>query len=283
MRLPARAHCVVQVVLIVMSATSVRAQEQDRCRDILIQSVNDLSLDRLNYQQRVATWMCDQRGSALGLANPLEGALIRGIPAQFGGDLDGDSATSWFDNHCGASPQSLPVKRADAVVARLAPVPSAEHWLACIVHSAYDWQIRIRRAHGFEESAIKLAAVLDGSSVQLTATWKPPSSGDDPPKVTNFIVFGADCPISGSGFAAGAPLHHKSTITCQRREDSPMAFILGTSHAPAALHFPSVEPPPAGSARITSVAMPEGSMDGGTPLEDQQWSDEPSAVVVAWV
>ena len=51
-----------------------------------------------------------------------------------------------------------------------------------------------------------------------------------------------------------------------------MAFVLGTSYSPAALHFPSVEPPPAESARITSVAMPVGSMDGGTPLEDQSWS-----------
>ena len=198
MRLFARAHCVFQVVLIVVLATSVRAQEQDRCRDILIQSVNDrMTLDRGHYQQQVVRWMCNNQRGTLGLDNHLKAGFIGGIPAQFGGDLDDDSATSWFDSHCGTSPQSIALKQADDVVARLVPVPSAEHWLSCIVHSAYDWQIRIRRAHGLNESAVKLAAVLDGSSIQLTATWQPDPSGDHPPKITNFLVFGADCPIRG--------------------------------------------------------------------------------------
>ncbi len=246
MRLPARAHCVFQIALIIVLATSAGAQEQDLCRDILIQSVSDqMTLDRGHFQQQVARWMCRNRRGTLDLDPSLKAAFIRGIPAQFGGDLDGDSATSWFDSHCGASPQSIPVKQADAVVAQLVPVPSAELWLACITHSAYDWQIRIRRAHGLKESPIKLAAVLDGSSIKLTATWQPHPSDAHPPriKITSFLVFGADCPVRGSGFAIGAPLDHESTITCQRRGDSAMAFVLGTSHAPAALHFPSVEPP----------------------------------------
>ena len=231
-----------------------------------------MTLDRGNYQQQVVRWMCNNQRGILGLDNHLKAGLIRGIPAQFGGDLDDESATSWFDSHCGTSPQSIAVKQADDVVARLVPGPSAEHWLSCIVHSAYDWQIRIRRAHGLNEPAVKLAAVLDGSFIKLAATWQPDPSGDPPPKITNFLVFGADCPIKGSGFSIGTPLDHESTITCQRRGDSAMAFVLGTSYSPAALHFPSVKPPPAESARITSVAMPVGSMDGGTPLEDQSWS-----------
>ncbi len=281
MRLLARAHCVLQVVLIGVLTTSVPAQEQDRCRVILTQSVGDRltlargayqQVEQGDYQQQVVAWMCNNRGGTLGLDDNLKAGFIRGIPVQFGGDLDGDSATAWFDSHCGTGPRSIPVKQADAVVAQLVPLHNAEHWLACITHSAYDWQIRIRRAQDLKELAIKLAAVLDGSSIQLTATWQPPASGYDPPQVTSFLVFGADCPIRGSGFAIGAPLTQTSTMTCQRRGDSAVAFVLGTSYSPAAFHFPSVVPPSAESPRITSLAMPVGSLDGGAPLEDQAWS-----------
>jgi hypothetical protein len=255
--------------------SSTKAQIPDiRCRGILESSLikRGIISPSTEHFRAITELLCNHRSGIppLGIGLPL-GFPIHGIPVQFGGDLDGKASTLWFDRNCSTEDASKKAKavygrsvdpiQEEYIAAQLVPADVADHWCACVAHGAFDISEYTKRAFNIKNDLVILSAELNEPLVKLTLKWNPRSGDTAPPKVRSLLVFGADCPASDNPFAIGAVLGAETELTCKRRADMPMAFVVETSEGPAATHVSRIERLSLNMPRITSLTIPQNSQD----------------------
>lgn len=276
----------IMLIMAVGVLSTTKAQIPDiRCRGILELSLTKRAIISAGTEhfRALTDLLCSHRSGIPLVGRGLTlGFPIHGIPAQFGGDLDNEASSLWFDKSCGVNSHSpsgvgtyvgtLDPTQEEYVAAQLVPADVADLWCACVAHGAFDISEYTKRSFNIKNNLMVLSGSLDEPFLKLTLVWNPRPGDMIPPTVRSFSAFGADCPASDNPFAKGRVLGRETRLTCKRREDSPMAFVIETSEGPAATHVARVERTSPNMPKITLVRIPPKSEDAGCYPGDEAWS-----------
>jgi len=223
------------VILGQLGATSwAQQQSSSVCRDVLADQLkNRISFNSGSaFASNMQAWMCSQRNSTSRSSNSgglSVGVPIDGVPLQFGGNLSGSDANSWFNAHCDQKSQTMSDQQAESVSLALLPPDAIQAWSRCI-----------DRTTPTSLQRLGMSPTTNASRLTITITWQPDAIRLDPPVVNQFLVAGATCenPLRANDRLSGS-----QAIICTRLANQETVVVLNTNQgSPPSINLPAFRP-----------------------------------------